>query len=67
MGGNADADFKAYLLENDFRPGSRLDNELQLAKRFHVSRGTIHEVLVHLQFLGVIERIKNKGIYLRQT
>jgi GntR family galactonate operon transcriptional repressor len=66
MGGNLDADFKTYLLENDFKPGSRLDNELELAERFHVSRGTIREVLMHLQSLGVIERIKNKGTYIRE-
>lgn len=66
MAGNLDADFKAYLLENDFKPGSRLENELDLAERFRVSRGTIREVLMHLQSLGVIERIKNKGTFIRE-
>jgi GntR family galactonate operon transcriptional repressor len=66
MSGNLDADFKAYLIDNDFKPGSRLDNELELAERFRVSRGTIREVLMHLQSLGVIERIKNKGTFIRE-
>ncbi len=66
MSSRLDEEFKAYLLENDFKPGSRLDNELQLAERFHVSRGSIREVLMHMQFLGVIERIKNKGTFIRE-
>ena len=66
MSGNLNEDFKAYLIDNDFKPGSRLDNELELAEHFHVSRGTIREVLMHLQFLGVIERIKNKGTFIRE-
>ena len=66
MSSNLDADFKSYLLENDFKPGSRLDNELALAERFHVSRGTIREVLTHLQSIGVIERVKNRGTYIKE-
>ncbi|HBC88566.1 MAG TPA: hypothetical protein DCZ94_16585 [Lentisphaeria bacterium] len=66
MKGNLNEDFKAYLIDNDYKPGSRLDNELELAELFHVSRGTIREVLMHMQFMGVIERIKNKGTFIRE-
>ncbi len=66
MGGNLNEDFKAYLIDGDFKPGSRLDNELELAGKFKVSRSSMREVLMHLQFLGLIERIKNKGTYIRE-
>ena len=59
-------DFQEYLLERQFSPEGKLDNEIELAKRFHVSRSGIREVIMHFQFLGVIERTKNKGSFIKQ-
>ncbi len=66
MSGNLNEVFKEYLIDGDFKPGSRLDNELELAKKFNVSRSSMREVLMHLQSLGLIERIKNKGTFIRE-
>ncbi len=55
-----------YLLENQHQSGIKLENELDLANRFQVSRNSLREVMMHFQFLGVIERTKNKGSYVKQ-
>jgi len=55
-----------YLLENQFKPGSKLENELELAERFNVSRNSMREVMTHFQFLGIIERTKNTGSFINQ-
>ncbi len=53
--------FENYLVEEDFKPGDRLPGELELAKRFGVSRGTIREIIIHLTLLGVLERAPRRG------
>ncbi len=59
-------DFESYLLERQQSPDGKLEGELELASRFHVSRNSIREVAMHFQFLGVIERTKNKGSFIKQ-
>jgi len=59
--------FQAYLLDGSHKPGSKLKSELELAERFGVARGTIREILVHFQFIGLLERTRNKGTYVKQV
>ncbi len=55
-----------YLLEKQNPSGTKLENEMMLAERFNVSRNSLREVMMHFQFLGVIERTKNKGSFIKQ-
>ncbi len=57
--------FGTYLLENGFAPGDQLPPEATLAARFGVSRGTLREVIMHLCFLGVLERATSRGTHVR--
>lgn len=52
-----------YLLEGGFGPGDQLPPESALAERFGVSRGTLREVIMHLCFLGVLERATSRGTH----
>jgi GntR family galactonate operon transcriptional repressor len=62
--------FQAYLLELQAgaTPESpvKLPGELELAKRFKVSRSAVREVLMHFQYLGILERTKNKGTFIHR-
>jgi DNA-binding FadR family transcriptional regulator len=53
----------AYLLEGGYGPGDRLPTETELATHFGVSRGALREVLMHLCFLGVLERATSRGTH----
>jgi GntR family transcriptional repressor for pyruvate dehydrogenase complex len=53
----------AYLLDGGFSPGDRLPSETVLAEHFGVSRGTLREVIMHLCFLGVLERATSRGTH----
>ncbi len=53
--------FEQYLTDRELRPGDKLPGELELAKIFGVSRGTIREIIVHLSLLGILERKPNSG------
>lgn len=62
--------FQAYLLE--LQAGAppespvKLPGELELAKRFKASRSAVREVLMHFQYLGILERTKNKGSFIHR-
>lgn len=58
--------FRNYLLNNNFSSGDKLEGELELAERFQVSRGAMREVLMHLCHMGVLERVKNKGTFIKE-
>jgi GntR family transcriptional regulator, transcriptional repressor for pyruvate dehydrogenase complex len=55
--------FGTFLLEAGYGPGDRLPSEAELATRFGVSRGTLREVIMHLCFLGVLERATSRGTH----
>ncbi len=58
--------FQEYLRVEGFSPGDRLPNEIDLAERFGVSRGTLREVIIHLGFLGILERSARRGTYVKE-
>ena len=58
--------FQGYLKEESLGPGDRISNETELAKRFKVSRGTLREVIIHLGFLGILERNARRGTYVKK-
>ncbi|MFA6291053.1 MAG: FCD domain-containing protein [Victivallales bacterium] len=45
--------------------GDKLPNELELAVKFKVSRGTLREIINHLTLLGVLERSTKRGTYVK--
>ena len=55
--------FKKYILT--LSVGDKLPDEVSLAEKFNVSRGTIREVTSHLKQLGVIERGTKTGTFLK--
>lgn len=57
--------FRDYLLDSNLGPGDKLETELELAERFQVQRGAMREVIMYLCHMGVLERIKNKGTFIK--
>ena len=45
--------------------GDRLPNEMELAGKFKVSRGTLREIINHLTMLGVLERSAKRGTFVK--
>ncbi|OGV56536.1 MAG: hypothetical protein A2X49_06570 [Lentisphaerae bacterium GWF2_52_8] len=61
------SNFRNYLLERGLGPRDKLDGEIELARLFEVSRGDIREVIMHLCHLGVLERVKNRGTFIKDV
>ena len=55
--------FKKQLLEGKLRPGDRLPNELELARRLTVSRSSVREAMKILTALGIVEVRRGDGTY----
>lgn len=53
--------FRTWLVEDGCKPGDRLPGEVELARRFGVSRSAIREVIMHFTHLGLLERVRNRG------
>ena len=58
--------FQQWMIAEGFQAGDRLPGELELAERFHVSRSTIREIVIHLSFLGILERTTKRGTFVKQ-
>jgi GntR family transcriptional regulator, transcriptional repressor for pyruvate dehydrogenase complex len=56
---------KAYMVENNLTPGSRLPTEKELTARFGVSRNILREALKSLQAVGLIEIRVGDGTYVK--
>lgn len=56
---------ETYIISENLKPGDQLPGELELAKRFGVSRGTIREVISYLVLKGILERRTSRGTTLR--
>ncbi len=46
---------KAFIVENDLKPGGRLPTEHELAERLSVGRSSVREALKSLEMIGVVE------------
>ena len=53
---------KAYIFEQDLKPGDRLPTETQLAASFGVSRLSLREATKSLGFLGILEAKPGRGL-----
>ena len=53
---------RASIYSGEFKPGQPL-RELALAKELLVSQAVVREALTHLEPLGLIRRVPNKGTY----
>ncbi|HCE44390.1 MAG TPA: hypothetical protein DET40_12655 [Lentisphaeria bacterium] len=54
---------KKYI--TTLRVGDKVPNELELAAKFKVSRGTLREIINHLMLLGVLERTARRGTFVK--
>ncbi|WP_245615583.1 FCD domain-containing protein [Afifella pfennigii] len=52
------------ILTGELLPGERL-NELELAQRFGISRGPVRESMQALYAKGLVEMIRNRGVFVR--
>lgn len=60
------AQIRRLFLQNKLKPGDRLPTEQEMARQFGVSRGPIREALSALETVGLIERRKGSGSFLRK-
>lgn len=58
-------EIEALILSGDLPPGDRI-NEIHLAKRFGTSRGPIREATRSLEGKGLVEVIRNRGVFIRR-
>jgi GntR family transcriptional repressor for pyruvate dehydrogenase complex len=59
------AELLPFIRYHRLEPGDRLPSERDLCKRFEASRGSVREALTALEFMRVVERRPNSGIYLQ--
>jgi GntR family transcriptional repressor for pyruvate dehydrogenase complex len=55
-----------YILSNDIQPDDKLPGEMELASMLGISRPVVREALGRLQYIGLIESRKNKGITIKK-
>ena len=58
---------KRSILENLLAPGSRLPNELELAKNLGVGHVTVRSALARLAAEGLVTRIRSKGTFVAES
>jgi DNA-binding GntR family transcriptional regulator len=54
------------ILSGELAPGERI-NEVQLAMRFGTSRGPVREATRSLEAKGLVEAVRNRGVYIRNV
>src|SRR5579871_5850845 len=57
-------EIEKLLFTDELRPGDRI-NEKQLAERLGVSRAPVREATRALQEMGLVELVKNRGVFVR--
>ena len=58
-------EIEKLILRDDLPPGTRL-NEIQLAAQFGTSRGPLREATRSLEAKGLVEVIRNRGVFVRR-
>lgn len=51
------------ISDGDFQPGQQL-SEIKISQRFECSRNTLREAFAMLHSEGLVERIKNRGVFI---
>lgn len=58
-------EIESLILSGELPPGERI-NEIHLAKRFGTSRGPIREATRSLEGKGLVEVVRNRGVFIRR-
>lgn len=58
-------ELERLILVGELKPGARI-NEIQLSNRFGTSRGPIREATRSLEAKGLVEVIRNRGVFVRR-
>lgn len=58
-------EIERLILSGELPPGHRI-NEIQLANRFGTSRGPIREATRSLEAKGLVEMVRNRGVFIRR-
>ncbi|HET8726237.1 MAG TPA: FCD domain-containing protein [Alphaproteobacteria bacterium] len=58
-------ELERLILSGELPPGHRI-NEIQLANRFGTSRGPIREATRSLEARGLVEMVRNRGVFIRR-
>ncbi|MDF1608688.1 FCD domain-containing protein [Hoeflea sp. YIM 152468] len=62
--GALERELEHLILTGELKPGERL-NEIQLSSRFGTSRGPLREATRSLQAKGLVDAIRNRGVFVR--
>jgi DNA-binding GntR family transcriptional regulator len=58
-------EIESLIVSGELPPGDRI-NEIQLARRFGTSRGPIREATRSLEAKGLVEAVRNRGVFIRR-
>lgn len=64
--GVLERELEHLILTGELKPGARL-NEIQLSNRFGTSRGPLREATRSLQAKGLVDIIRNRGVFVRSV
>jgi DNA-binding GntR family transcriptional regulator len=64
--GALERELEHLILTGELKPGERL-NEIQLSTRFGTSRGPLREATRSLQAKGLVDIIRNRGVFVRSV
>lgn len=60
-----------YILEKInnglWQPGHKIPSENELSKSFNVSRGTVNSAIKELSTMGIVERVRGKGTFVKNN
>src|SRR3546814_1563212 len=63
--GALEREIERLILSGELAPGERI-NEIHLATRFGTSRGPIREAIRSLEAKGLVEAVRNRGVFIRR-
>lgn len=58
--------WKGEILAGTLKPGDMLPSERELANSMNVSRIPVREAMKVLEYLGIVEHIRGRGVFVRQ-
>lgn len=64
---NVSAQIRKQIEEGIWQEGDRIQGELELAKLFEVSRGSVREAIKSLQMAGILEAHSGQGTFVAQN